>query len=326
VRLIAVAIEEKLPLLPLLESWAADEYGSQQTRLQRLIALLDAGTPLPDALEATPGVVRDEDLLAVRFDVQSGTRTAAMRQGLAPLPAPVAMRLPGLGNSLLYFGVMVVVCLVFLGFHQLSIAPVIEKILSEFSVEKPAVVQSTQEAFQALTRNWGWIAIGVVVALLAFFSRTGRAVRFWIWGWFSAPWRDSLAADVLQKLGIAAASGRPLAAALSTLARYHFDPTMRHKLLFVRNEVEQGADAWESLTAVGLLTPPEVHLLGTARRVGNQPWVISQLVASKQRRTAHRSQRLAVFVLPVVVIVLGAFVLSQALTLFLPLTEMIRSL
>src|SRR5687768_15050162 len=66
-RLIAVATEEHLPLSPLLDAWAFDQGGVQGRRVQRLSLLLKEGTPLPDAVEQVPGVLRDEDVLSIRF-------------------------------------------------------------------------------------------------------------------------------------------------------------------------------------------------------------------------------------------------------------------
>ena len=137
--------------------------------------------------------------------------------------------------------------------------------------------------------------------------------------------RELHAADVLQKLGIASAAGRPIPGALSTLARYHFVPDVRHKLLFVRNEVELGADVFSSMTAVGLLSPPELRLLQTAERVGNRPWVLDQLAAVKQRRTRLRLDRAAQFILPAIVLLLACVVLFQALTILGPLISLIEA-
>ena len=50
-RLIAIATEERLPLIPLLEAWAEDERGVQRRRLQRLLKILKGGGSLPDAVE-----------------------------------------------------------------------------------------------------------------------------------------------------------------------------------------------------------------------------------------------------------------------------------
>src|SRR5262245_43895469 len=76
-RMIVVSIEEKLPLVPLLESWAVDERGAQRDRVLRLIRLLNEGTPIADAVDQIPNILPDEDILALRFDSQSGTVTAA---------------------------------------------------------------------------------------------------------------------------------------------------------------------------------------------------------------------------------------------------------
>jgi general secretion pathway protein F/type IV pilus assembly protein PilC len=138
--------------------------------------------------------------------------------------------------------------------------------------------------------------------------------------------RELHTADVLRKISIATTAGRPVSGALSTMARYHFDPTIRHNLLFVRNEVEQGADVWESMRAADMLTPPEVRVLATAERVGNRPWALKQLAFAKIRRTRWRLERLSELVLPAVVILIGAFVLIQALSIFLLLTQLIHEL
>src|SRR5689334_12561947 len=79
-RLIAVSIERQVPLTMLLENWAEDERGYQRVRLRKLAAELKSGRSLPEAVEEISGILRDEDVLAIRFDSQMGTRTAAVRQ------------------------------------------------------------------------------------------------------------------------------------------------------------------------------------------------------------------------------------------------------
>src|SRR6476620_2125190 len=74
-RVIAVGIEEKLPLVPLLQAWMEDERGAQRDRLRRLIRLLNDEVSIADAVEQVPGILRDEDILAIRFDAHSGTST-----------------------------------------------------------------------------------------------------------------------------------------------------------------------------------------------------------------------------------------------------------
>lgn len=325
-RLIAAGIEEKLPLGPLVEVWAADERGPQKYRVERLARLLNDGTPLPDAVEQVPGVLRDEDVLAIRFDAQSGTQTAAVRE-LLDESAMSSNRPPRVRNSILYLGTILLIGFVLVSFLQFKIVPEFNKILEEFDQDPPSAFEWSIRLSNVFARYW-WVGALAALALVwsAFSAGPGRFIRYAILGRFFEPLRELRAADVLQKLGIATGAGRPVPGALSTLARYHFDPTTRHKLLFVRNEVEQGADVWQSMNAVELLTQPEVRLLTTAERVGNRPWALKQLAWGKRQRTERGLERLSQLLLPVLVLVLGAFVLFQALTIFLPLTQMLNSL
>jgi general secretion pathway protein F len=326
-RLIAVAIEENLPLAPLMAQWADDERGVQRYRLLRLARLLHSGHSLPDAVEEVPGVLRDEDALAIRFDAQSGTRTAAIRQMLDDSQLSAANPASRARNTLVYFCTIVPIALLVVTFTHLRIFPVFQRILQEFGMRQPEAMDWSIRLANAFVSYW-WLGALAVLALLwsMFSTRAGRFVRYSIVNRLVQPLRELHAAEVLQKLGVAMQAGRPIPGALSTLARYHFDPAVRHKLLFVRNEVEQGEDVWRSMTTVGLLAPAEVRLLEAAERVGNRPWALAQLVGVKKRRTLRRFEWLSELLLPALVLLLGAFVLLQALTVFQPLEALIEGL
>jgi type II secretory pathway component PulF len=326
-RLIAVATEEHLPLAPLIESWMQDECGVQRRRVRKLARLLQQGRPLADAVELVPGVLREEDLLAIRFDAQSGTRTAAMRELLAASQEASHAAAPRLRQSLLYFCVLLPVSLLLIAFTQIRIVPVLGQIFSEFGMDLPPALSWSVASGGATFLYW-WIGalalLAVIWWLLA--TRSGRPVRYALFGRLLRPWYEVRAAGVLQNIAIAVAAGRPIPGALSTLARYHFDPTIQRELLFVRNEVEQGADVWHSLAGVGMLSQPEVELLSGAQRTGNLAWILKTLVAAKERRTSQRYQWAAELVVPALVFLMAALVVFQAFTVFQPLTRIIESL
>jgi type II secretory pathway component PulF len=325
-RLIAVASEENVPIAPLLTHWAADERGAQKRRLRHLVKLLNGGMPLADAIEAVPAVLSEQGALAVRFDAQSGTRAAAVRSLLEETSGKWAGNEPRTRKPLLYFGVVSVITVLVLTFTQIWIVPQLLNIIEDFGQRPPRVVQLVVSTSNFLIKHWLLIALAVVILLWTFFTAwPGRFVRRSLFGRLISPWRNVRSADVLQKLAVSAAAGRPIPGALSTLARYHFDPNVRRRLLFVRNEVEQGAEVWQSMSSVGLLAAPEARLLATAERIGNRPWALVQLARAKRRRTSRRLDVLSQWVLPVVVLLLGLVVLVHALTIFVPLTELIQS-
>jgi type II secretory pathway component PulF len=326
-RLIAVATEEHLPLQPLIECWAEDEIGVQRRRLRKLAKLLQEGRPLADAVELVPGVLSDEDLLAIRFDAQSGTRTAAMRELLAEpheLAMGAALRLR---RSLPYFCFLLPASVLLISYTQITIVPILARIFSEFGMESPPALAWSAASSGTAFITWWLAALACIAALWWLLAtRSGRPLRDALFGRLLRPWHEKRSAGVLQNIAIAVGAGRPIPGALSTLARYHFDPTIRRELLFVRNELEQGVDVWTSLAGVGMLTRPEVELLSGAHQSGNLAWILRKLVATKQRRTVRRLQWAVELVVPALVLGMAALVVFQALTVFQPLTRIISHL
>jgi MSHA biogenesis protein MshG len=326
-RLLAVAVEENLPFAPLIEAWAADEYGIQCQRLLRLAKLLRKGTPLPDAVEQVPGVVSEEDVLAIRFGTQSGTLVASLRERVDEWGDTRSIVSPRLRKGLIYIAALIVVGLVIVSFLQIKIVPEFEKIMQEFNMDAPEPLLWSIGFSKFFADYWYLFILAVLAFLWFVFSPwPGRRMRMRMFGPLYRPLRELHFADVLEKLSVTAEAGRPIAGAISTLARYHFDPALRRRLLFVRNEIEQGVDAWQSMQAVGLLSPQEVHALTTADRLGNRAWVLDQLAHVKERRTVARLSRAADLILPIVILLAGGFVLLQAMSVFSFLARIVHSL
>lgn len=326
-RLIAVAQEENLPLAPLLEQWADDESGLQQFRVRRLAQLIAAGRTIADAAEAVPGVLRDEDVLTLRFDTQSGTRTAALRTSLDHPVGPGFEAWRSFGSVFIYFATVLPICLILILFAQLRILPRLEKIFGEFGVRRPALATWSANSLEPYSNQLLLAALVLLAVIIWLFgTQTGRRLRWSVAGRMFRSIREWLAADVLQKLRVAATAGRPIPGVLSTLARYHFDPTMRHELLVVRNDLEQGMPVWQSMSEVGLLSPPEANLLLVAERQGSPAWALDQLVEVKQRRVARRLERAGEFLLPAFVLLMAVLVIFQISLIFMPLITLLEGL
>jgi type II secretory pathway component PulF len=322
-RLIAVSLEEKIPLAPLLSAWAVDERGWQRRRLRRLTGLLRDGVALPEALEQVRGVLKDEDVLAVRFGSQSGTLAETIRQRLGSLDLISVPARRELWGATFYFWYMVVFGGLILTFFQLRVAPTMLKIRHDFDAS-PSATFDLLQGVAGFVVSVGWlIAIGCLLgAWLLFATRWGRSIRSAV----LRPMRQWQAANVLELLGTSLHAGRPLAGALSTLARYHFDPAMRHRLLFARNELEQGVDPWESLAAVRVLSPQERQVMETATRVGNRDWALGQLAQVKKGAVRERLEQWVRWMVPALVFLVGIVVLCQAAAVFTMLVQFSQSI
>jgi type II secretory pathway component PulF len=326
-RLIVTATEENFPLSRLIEAWSADESGTQKYRLLRVAALLRGGTPLPDAVEEVRGVLSDEDILAIRFGVQSGTLAASLRDRLQRPEAVSLPSSPRWRKFRVYVCVLLVVGFFLVAFSHIKIVPALHQIFNEFEVPEPEAMKWNVRVADFCAKYWYLFALGIIATWwLVFSSWPGRKLRVGILSRFVRPLRELRVADVLQKLSVASGAGRPVAGAISTLARYHYDPNLRNQLLFIRNEIEQGADVWQSMLKVGLLTKPEAHALETSERIGNRSWVLNQLALLKKRRTLRRLAHWSELALPLIVVLLGAFVLFQGIGVFSFMVQILTSL
>jgi hypothetical protein len=83
---------------------------------------------------------------------------------------------------------------------------------------------------------------------------------------------------------------------------------------------------FEISSCIGLLNPREVRVLESAERVGNRPWALKQLALHRKRQTTRRISRWTDLALPLAVLLMGGFVLFQALGVFGPLISILQSL
>jgi type II secretory pathway component PulF len=252
--------------------------------------------------------------------------TTAVREVLDDPANNNPERLSRLRGTSLYLWTMVILGLPIVAFIAIKIMPQFQMILHEFEMRPPGVTQFFLQV-TGLFANYAWLLIlALMVGVLSLvFTRPGRLARRGIARFFR-PLRAQRTAGLLRMIAIASNAGRPIAGALSTLARYHFDPALRNKLLFVRNEMEQGANLWQSLGAVDVITDADVRALNLAERLGNRSWVLTQLAYAKNRRAIRRLNHVSQLLLPAMVLLVGLFVLFQALAVFMPLTNIIRGL
>jgi type II secretory pathway component PulF len=124
----------------------------------------------------------------------------------------------------------------------------------------------------------------VAILVMPFFvGRTGLGLRLREGVARRVGWVHKLrVGELLKMLAWSTDSGRPLSAALSSLARYHYDRDLRGKLLFARNEVEHGMPAWESLQASRILSPSETQAMVGATTNDSRAWLLRTMATRKE--------------------------------------------
>lgn len=326
-RLLAVAAEERLDAADLVNCLTEEQRFFYRQRLRRLARRLASGLPLADALEQTPGALSDQQALAVRFGEQSGLLPTTLADLLDASQQDATKITARLHQVTAYLTAIIATIVLMLMYYCIMIIPSFQSIFYDFELELPRPMQLLISCCIFVERYWyGWLLVGLGLVWLLRSERSRRFFRRQVWSRIVPPVARLRSADLLDLLSITLKSGRPLAGALSTLARYHYDSFIRQKLLFVRNEVEQGADIWTSLATTGLLTPAEAYALECSTSNESRAWSMRQLAQLKRGRVARQIELSVGVLQPLLILALAAVVLFIAVACLSPLVNMVSAL
>ncbi len=316
VRILAVAHRERLDAARLVALLAREHRALDRGRMERLAKRLSGGIPLASALEQTRDVLSDDKVLAIRFGSQSGTLATTFRE-LLDQSQMASQRAKILFQQwLVYCLVVVAVMLLLIAFQVAFILPTFRQLIEEFGVARQPALWSwrllnfTVEILRAFTV---WISLfGSVLLVALTLPWTRMIVRRNILPLLVRPIAKLRSAQLMRMLSVAEDEGRPIPGSLSTLAHYHFDRSVRMKLLVARNEVEQGAEIWSALSNARLITERESRALANSKCRSTRAWLLRRLATWKADGVERRAITTLALVQPTVILILGAIVLCVA--------------
>lgn len=326
-RVLAFAHREKLDVLPLVRHLGAEHRGAARRRLRRLERRLLQDTPLVEALEQTPDLLSDDDLLALRFGNQSGTLTATFDFLLERNAAQGQATRIKVIQGVVYGFCLALFTALALAFMMIFITPTYKQMFETFGLKLPVILSALITAVDACVQ---YLPIVILLAVtLVVVGLLARPQQWFRRVWLSkvlAPIAHLRTAHMQRLLAINADAGRPLIASLSTLARFHFDTNIRLKLLEARNNVEQGSEPWMSLAEVQLLNPGEARALEHAESPEFRSWLLRNLAQWREEKVARRCGYLGMVLYPAIVILLGLLVLWIVVAFMSVVVTMITAL
>ena len=324
-------LDAGLGLVEALEALSLEPRTDGDGVVRRLLERVRSGTALSAAMQAQPGAF--PPLLAAT--ARASERTGDLKEALQRY-ADYAVRVDALRrkvvNACIYPALLMATGVLVLAFLMFYVVPRFSRLYEEIGGDLPWTSRWLVQ-WGALLENhmpalW---AIGLVLVVLLSWGARRRWLQEWLRGRLVSVPRIAEAARVYQlarlyrTLGMLLKSGTPVVAALDMVPGL-LDPALRSALLATRRAVAQGRPLAASLTEHGLTTPVAHGLLRVGERGG-------QLADMMDRVANHYDDSLASWVdvasrliEPLLMIAIGLLVGAVVVMLYLPVFELANSI
>ena len=313
----------------LVSQLAMDFPGAPGRRMEQFASLLSEGYSVVDALQLVRGTVNPSLVLALRLASETGSLSHMYETLLADSAEDdlhASDWLGRLGSDLLRTVLVVLFACAVISFLTTWILPTFTALFEEFGLELPALLMviitvSHYVPFLLV------IAVALVVALLIWqaplvgVSLLNRLQPSAAGGRFVAP-----SASLLSLLSVAAQSQRPLASALTTLARYHPVAAVRRRLDLAAARIDRGEEPWNSLAAERLISAREATALSQTSSGRTQALLLRWRATLHQSRYSLRSHVVIRSLCILATLALAVFVGLLAISVFMVLSELIAGL
>ncbi|MBI5760768.1 MAG: type II secretion system F family protein [Planctomycetales bacterium] len=328
--MLAIATDKSIPLPDEVDAFAATIWGPRRGRCVLLADMLRNGTPLPNCLEAIPGLIPKSVVPAIHLGAAAGQISRALRD--AAVRQTNDLQESSLFRTISYtsfyvWGLLTAISGI-VGFLMMWIVPKFKAIFDGFEMELPAITVELIGRSDMATKYFFLTLPGLS---LPFFMLIIVGLGH-VFGWDALDlpllsWFPRLETPlVLRGLSRVVSAGLPLPDGLRVLSEHHHRLGIRAKVDRLRYFVERGANCWERLQFEGFLRRGEVALLQSAQRIGNLPWVLNELADVIERRQQRRTIYAAQLIQPVFVVLMGIVVGYICVAFFMPVIKVIHGL
>lgn len=327
-RILSIAHSQQLDPKTLITNLAAEHpgpYGRKLMLLQRWIA---ADSSISAALSHTPGVLSEDDALAIQCGIETNTLDETFDYLLERTEADNPTTTAEIIRSSLGYVIGVVCFAILVGtFIMIFIVPTFEQIFEEFGMELPPMMMALIDFSKFCASIFALILLAVLgLGFLLLLSDVRRGIMHSPLGRLLPTTATRRSAGLFRLLAIPTGLGQPIASTLTVAAQFHPYRYYRKRLLLARTEARNDADIWRQLANQGLISKNQGEQLGNIDTPSLRAWTLTKLAVGNHRRANQQAEFLARVLQHVPIILLGIIVGWIAIAVMQTLTDLIRSL
>ena len=317
--------------LPLEEALLAVAQQNDQPRTKSILlgvrAKVIEGHTLADGLHEFPQAFPELYCATVAAGEQSGHLDVVLERLADYTEARQELR-QRVTNAMVYPIVLVVMAVGIISFMLATVVPKIVNVFENTSAELPALTSGLIATSDFLRAYWpllivamtalGWLAWWVLqrdgprrrfhrtLLRLPIVSRLTRGIN---------------TARFTRTLSILAGSGVPILQALKISAEVVENVPMREAITEATVRIREGASISKSLAASKLFPPMMIHLVSSGEAGGRLEEMLSRAATGQEREVDGLIATLLGILQPLLIIIMGAIVLTIVLAILLPIFE-----
>lgn len=317
--------------LPLEEALLAVSQQNDQPRTKSMLlgvrAKVMEGHTLADGFSEFPQAFPELYRATVAAGEQSGHLDVVLERLADYTEARQELR-QRVTNALVYPIVLVVMAVAIISFMLATVVPKIVSVFENTSAELPALTSGLIASSDFLRSYWVLVIIGVGILTYATWwvlqkDAPRRRYHATLLGMpvVGRLTRGINTARFTRTLSILAGSGVPILEALNISAEVIENLPMRDAVMEATLRVREGASISKSLAASKLFPPMMIHLISSGEAGGRLEEMLSRAAAGQEREVDGLIAALLGILQPLLIIIMGAIVLTIVLAILLPIFE-----
>lgn len=328
-RQLAGLVSSGLPLERALSSLSEEaEVEAQRNLVAALRAEVNAGASFAKALAQHPREFSAVYIAVIGAGEQSGQLGIVLDRLADDLEEREALRAKLIGAAL-YPAIVTLVAIAIVTFLVSYVVPQVATVFAGTHRSLPALTVFML-AVSHLVRDWGWLMLGLLVALLIAGQRALRLQHLRLR--FDAAWlrlpllgrlaRGYNAARFASTLAMLSAAGVPILKALQAAAETLNNQAMRDDALQALVQVREGAPLASALAQKKRFPGLLAMFARLGEQTGELPLMLQRAARQLAAEVQRRAMALATLLEPLLIVVMGLVVMLIVLAVLLPIIQL----